>query len=76
MKANTTKEMQLAFDRSFKAPIKMVFDALTLPEHLKHWDCPDHLDITFAESKPNVDGEYKIGLKMKNGEWKITNCEY
>jgi len=45
-----------------------VFDALTLPKHLKHWNCPTNMDITFAESDIREGGEYRIGMTLKEGE--------
>ena len=63
--SSETKKLQLEW--TFQAPIDLVFDALTLPEHLKHWYCPDHLKITFAESDAKIGGEYRIGVIQKDG---------
>jgi len=59
---------ELTFEWTYQTPSGLVFDALTLPKHLKNWDCPEHLNITFAESSPKVGGEYRIGLVVPGGD--------
>lgn len=59
---------ELSFEWTYHASINAVFDAITLPEHLKEWDCPEHLDISFAESKPKAGGEYRVGLVVPGGD--------
>ena len=61
-KTDPQSEMQLNLDFTFHAPIDLVFETLILPEHIKEWYCPSHLNLTFAESTPEIGGEYKIGV--------------
>jgi uncharacterized protein YndB with AHSA1/START domain len=49
-------ELQLALDFVFNAPLDLVFDVLTSPEHIKHWHNPNHLEITSVENKLEVGG--------------------
>lgn len=62
MEKKISEDQELQMEWTYQAPIDLVFDALTLPEHLKNWYCPNHLAITFAESNPEVGGEYKVGV--------------
>ena len=67
-KIETDQDMELTLDFTFHAPIELVFDTLTQPEHLKHWNCPPNMDVTFAESTLEVGGEYRIGMTMREGD--------
>jgi len=62
------QDEELALDFTFQAPINQVFDALTLPKHLKHWNCPNHLEITSAESTPEVGGNYSIRMTPQGSD--------
>lgn len=65
---NSNEEMQLELDFEFHAPIDLVFEVLTKPEHIRHWHSPNHLDITFAENTLEVGGEYRIGVTVVGGD--------
>lgn len=60
--------MKLTFERTFNAPIDLVFDVLTKQEHLKNWNCPSGMTISFAESNVSVGGNFRIGLLMDNAD--------
>lgn len=64
------EELQLELNFTFQAPIDLVFETLTMPEHLKNWHSPDHLNITFTEADLKVDGEYRIGVTLAGGDGK------
>ena len=60
--------MELTYERIFNAPIDLVFNVLTQQEHLKNWNCPSGMTITFAESNVTIGGDFRIGLTMNNGD--------
>ena len=57
-------ETALCIKRVFAAPRPRVFDAWTLPDHLKKWFAPsDDYDIPVAELDLRVGGRYRIVMR-------------
>lgn len=53
-------ELEIVQTREFKAPIQLVFDALTKPEHVRNWFAPFKDQVTICEIDLRVGGEYHI----------------
>jgi uncharacterized protein YndB with AHSA1/START domain len=53
-------ELEIVTTRKFDAPIELVFDALTKPEHLRHWFAPFECEVTTCSVDLRVGGEYHL----------------
>jgi len=62
-----TDSKPFVLTRTFDAPRKLVWDALTRAEHLKHWMGPaGHLDKATVDLRPG--GAFHYGMAMPNGD--------
>ena len=53
-------DLEIVQTREFKAPIELVFDVLTKPEHLRNWFAPFEDQLTVCDIDLRVGGEYHI----------------
>lgn len=53
-------ELEILTTRSFDAPLALVFDVLTKPEHLRHWFAPFECEVTECSVDLRVGGSYHI----------------
>jgi uncharacterized protein YndB with AHSA1/START domain len=53
-------ELEILTTRSFDAPIALVFDVLTKPEHVRHWFAPFECEVTECSIDLRVGGSYHI----------------
>ena len=53
-------ELEILTTREFDAPLELVFDALTKPEHLRHWFAPFDDVLTVCSVDLRVGGSYHI----------------
>jgi uncharacterized protein YndB with AHSA1/START domain len=58
---------QLVIKREFVVPKSSVFAALTEHEHIKKWNSPKNLDVTFSEGELKVGGTYRYGMRSGKG---------
>lgn len=65
-------ELEIVTTRAFDAPIALVFDALTKPEHVRHWFAPFDETVTVCEIDLRVGGDYHIVFVTKDG----TECSF
>lgn len=61
-----SKRKEIAFDRSYSAPIQEVWDAWTQPDQLSQWWGPDKTKIVECSIDPKVGGS--IYVVMEAGE--------
>jgi uncharacterized protein YndB with AHSA1/START domain len=52
--------LEVLLTRDFEAPIELVFDVLTKPEHMRHWYAAFEDELTVLEVDLRVGGEYHI----------------
>ncbi len=60
-------ELEIVTTRKFDAPIELVFDVLTKPEHVRHWFAPFTDVVTECAIDLRVGGEYHIVFVTQNG---------
>ena len=65
-------ELEIVTIRKFDAPIELVFDVLTKPEHVRHWFAPFSDRVTECSIDLRVGGDYHIVFVTGNG----TECSF
>jgi len=63
-------------ERVFDAPIDLVWEAWTLPEHIKEWWNPKGSDTQIEKHEFKVGGEWKYSMLMSNGQAFIAEGIY
>jgi len=66
----------LTIKRSLKAPVQLVWEAWTQPEHIAKWWGPKGMRVEVAEHNFNVGGRWKYTMKMPDGNKFITEGVY
>ena len=65
-------ELEIVTTREFDAPIELVFDVLTKPEHVRHWFAPFTDRVTECSIDLRVGGNYHIVFVTDDG----TECSF
>ena len=65
-------ELEIVTTRKFEAPIELVFDVLTKPEHVRNWFAAFTDVVTHCSMDPRVGGDYHIVSETKDG----TECSF
>jgi len=65
-------ELEIVTTREFDAPIELVFDVLTKPEHVSKWFAPFTDVVTECSIDLRVGGKYHIVLVTEDG----TECSF
>ena len=65
-------ELEVVTTREFEAPIALVFDALTKPEHVSKWFAPFACVVTECSIDLRVGGNYHIVFVTEDG----TECSF
>jgi uncharacterized protein YndB with AHSA1/START domain len=65
-------ELEIVTTREFDAPIELVFDVLTKPEHVRHWFAPFTDQVTECSIDLRVGGDYRIVFVTEDG----TECAF
>ena len=60
-------ELEIVTTRKFDAPLALVFDALTKPEHVRNWFAPFDDAVTECSIDLRVGGEYRIVFTTPDG---------
>ena len=66
----------LTLTRSFNAPINLVWEAWTQPEHIGQWWGPKGMKIEVLEHDFKVGGAWKYTMEMPDGNKFITEGVY
>jgi uncharacterized protein YndB with AHSA1/START domain len=61
-------ELEVVTTRQFDAPIELVFDALTKPEHVRNWFAPFACVVTECSIDLRVGGRYHIVFVTEDGK--------
>ena len=64
--------LQIVTTRAFEAPIELVFDVLTKPEHVRHWFAPFEDTMTVCSIDLRVGGTYHLVFVTGDG----TECSF
>ncbi len=65
-------DLELVITREFEAPIALVFDVLTKPEHVSKWFAPFTCEVTECSIDLRVGGDYHIVFVAEDG----TECSF
>ncbi len=60
-------ELEIVTTRKFDAPIELVFDVLTKPEHVRNWFAPFTDVVTVCSIDLRVGGDYHIVFVTREG---------
>lgn len=75
-KTNETNNRTLTLKRTFNAPIKLVWEAWTQPEHVALWWGPKGMEIKVVEHDFRVGGKWKYTMEMPEGNEFISDGVY
>jgi uncharacterized protein YndB with AHSA1/START domain len=65
-------DLEIVLTREFDAPIQLVFDVLTKPEHVRKWFAPYEEKVTVCSIDLRVGGDYHIVFVTSDG----TECSF
>ena len=65
-------ELEIVTTRKFDAPLELVFDVLTKPEHVRNWFAPWTDRVTECSIDLRVEGSYHIVIVTPDG----TECSF
>jgi uncharacterized protein YndB with AHSA1/START domain len=65
-------DLDIVLTREFDAPIQLVFDVLTKPEHVRQWFAPFGETVTVCSIDLRVGGDYHIVMVTSDG----TECSF
>jgi len=68
----TPNDLDIVTTREFEAPIALVFDVLTKPEHVSRWFAPFECEVTECSIDLRVGGDYHIVFVTGDG----TECSF
>jgi uncharacterized protein YndB with AHSA1/START domain len=73
---NDATNRTLTLKRTFNAPIKLVWEAWTKPEHVAQWWGPKGMKINIVEHDFSVGGKWKYVMPMPDGTEFISEGVY
>lgn len=66
----------LTLKKTFRAPIKLVWEAWIQPEHIAQWWAPKGMKLKIVEHNFKVGGQWKFSMPMQNGNEFISEGKY
>ena len=76
MVENDLAKRTLSIKKTFDAPVELVWEAWTEPEHLSQWWGPKGMPINIVEHSFMVGGKWKYVMPMANGGEFISEGQY
>lgn len=76
MAENDLAKRTLSLKKTFDAPIELVWEAWTQPEHIANWWGPKGMTLTVVEYNFEVGGKWKYVMPMPNGSEFISEGQY
>lgn len=76
MAENDLAKRTLSLKKTFDAPIELVWEAWTQPEHIAQWWGPKGMPITIVEHSFKVGGKWKYVMPMPGGAEFISAGQY
>jgi uncharacterized protein YndB with AHSA1/START domain len=73
---NNLKDRTLTIEKTFNAPIQLVWNAWTQSEHILKWWAPNGMDIKVIEHNFKVGGKWKYSMPMPDGNEFISEGVY
>lgn len=65
---STPSDREIVITRVFNAPCRLVFEAWTTPEHVRHWYGPADLTLSVCEIDLRPGGSYRYVLRDAAGQ--------
>lgn len=62
------RELEIVTTRKFDAPLELVYDVLTKPEHVRRWFAPFEDRVTVCEIDLRVGGDYHMVFVTPDGQ--------
>jgi len=76
MAENDLAKRTLTLKKTLDAPVELVWEAWTQPEHIARWWGPNGMPIEIVEHSFKVGGKWKYVMTMPNGTDFISNGVY
>lgn len=73
---NNANDRTLTLQRSFNAPLELVWEAWTQPEHIAQWWGPKGMETKVIEHDFKVGGKWEYLMAMPNGSEFIADGVY
>ncbi len=70
------EDRTLTIKRTFNAPVHLVWEAWTQPEHVAKWWGPGGMEVKVVEHNFQVGGKWKYTMSMPDGNEFITEGTY
>jgi uncharacterized protein YndB with AHSA1/START domain len=67
LKVITPSDREIVLTRTFDAPRRLVFAAMTQPEHVRHWYGCGIMTLTVCEIDLRVGGAYRFTMRAPDG---------
>ncbi len=75
-KMNDASNRTLTLKKVINAPVKLVWEAWTDPEHLVDWWAPKGMKVDIVEHNFKPGGKWKYSMPMPDGKLFISEGEY
>lgn len=75
-KSNEKKNRTITIHRTFNAPLSLVWEAWTQPEHIAEWWSPQGVKTKVVEHNFEVGGKWKYIMPMPNGKEFVAEGKY
>jgi len=69
-------ELEIVIRRAFEAPVGLVFDVLTKPEHVRHWGATPPDEMLECEIDLRVGGRYRSAFLTGDGQVFVVRGTY
>ena len=66
-KTNELSRRTLRIEKTFDAPLQLVWEAWTQPEHIAQWWGPKGMEVNVIEHNFSVGGRWKYAMTMPDG---------
>jgi uncharacterized protein YndB with AHSA1/START domain len=73
---NDSSNRTVTIERTFNAPLKLVWEAWTNPEHIAAWWGPKGMAVNVIEHDFRVGGQWKYSMPMPDGNEFISDGVY
>lgn len=73
---NDLKNRTLSLKRTFDAPIQLVWEAWTQPEHIALWWGPKGMDVKVVQHDFSVNGQWEYVMQMPDGSNFVSEGVY
>lgn len=73
---NYDNNRTITLERTFNAPISLVWEAWTQPQHIAHWWGPKGMETEVIQQDLRVGGIWEFHMKMKDGNVFVADGVY